>query len=217
MRINNKGIYSTFGIIISLLIITMILFFNKVDNLKTTIIDQQTQIDSLKSKNQTNESVQEESTREKTQISNQENQSETSEDLLWDTSKKIDTFDAYLEFIKSEGLEGKHKKNAIQRLFELGISGWMYSGRTENGEIYSNDQLVKVTWRNNSSQDLDDTLPELGDIVALKSQEARRTYPDFLPRSNQNGIWPLGKSAYVIDVRMEGKTAVILKVVYERP
>ncbi|MBT8303310.1 MAG: hypothetical protein KJP09_02485, partial [Bacteroidia bacterium] len=215
--INNKGIYSTFGIIISLLIITMILFFNKVDNLKTTIIDQQTQIDSLKLKGEEGDSMQVSSSIDNTSNSNQENQSESSEDFLWDTTKKIDTFDAYLEFIKSEGQEGKHKKNAIQRLFELGISGWLYSGRSENGKYYSDDQLVKVTWRNNSSQDLDDTLPELGDIVALRSQEARRTYPDFLPRSNQNGIWPLGKSAYVIDVRMEGKTAVILKVVYERP
>jgi len=214
MKINNRGVYSTFGIIISLLIITMILFFNKVDNLKNTIIDQQTQIDSLKSKGMKSDSIQVNSSEEITPSSNQEDQSDSSEDLLWDTTKKIDTFDAYLEFIKSGSQNGNHQKNAIQRLFDLGTSGWLYSGRTANGEDYSDDILVEVIWRDNPSKDFDKSLPEIGDIVELKSQEARRTYPNFLPRTNQNGIWPLGKPAYVVDVRMEGKTAVILKVVY---
>lgn len=210
---SNKIIYIVLGIIIGLLTAISIYLYLETNDLRTLVKNQQVQIDSLKSEKPIIESVLNESL-EDSSILAEENKSESKEEMLWNTTQKINTFDAYLEFIKSDENSGVYQRKTKEQLFELGTSGWLYSGRTVMGEYYSDDQLVEVKWRKNVSSDLRNSLPKIGDIVILKSQDARRTYPDFLPRTKQNGIWPLGKSAYVIDTRMEGKTALIIKVVY---
>lgn len=210
---SNKIIYIVLGIIIGLLTAISIYFYIETHDLRTLVEIQQAQTDSLKSLKPIIESVSNESVDDNL-IQTEENKSKSKEEMLWNATQKINTFDAYLEFIKSDENSGVYQSKTIERLFALGTSGWLYSGRTDIGVEYSDDQLVEVLWRKNVSSEIQNSLPKIGDIVILKSQQARRTYPDFLPRTNQNGIWSIGKLAYVIDTRMEGKTAVIIKVVY---
>jgi hypothetical protein len=213
MNTNNKLVVLIASIIIGLLLaITAFLYF-QINELRSAIENRQVQIDSL---NTVKRAVEVNGNAGIEETKNEDSHGPTEEQSLWEATKRINTFSAYLQYLKSEEGDSLHHKDALDQLFDHGSSGWLYSGRTSNDSDYSNDQLIEVVWRKDGKSDLDSSIPQIGDIVTLKSLEARRTYPNFLPRSNQNGIWPIGKSAYVIDTRMEGKTALIIKIVYER-
>lgn len=141
---------------------------------------------------------------------------DSKERVLWKATTDINSFDGYLNFLRSPDNVGTYKQRCISKLSELGRSGWLYSGRTNDQSTYDEDQLVQVLWRERNAKNLERSVPKIGDIVILKSKDARRTYPDFLPRTNQNGIWPLDNMAYVMDTKMEGSTALIIKVVYKQ-
>lgn len=214
----NKSLFIGIGIVLGLLLATTLYLFYENRELNEVIQNNQNDVksadqDSSKSikasipenTSEKDENVQDASRRE----------APSAEQTLWLATKKINSFDGYLEFMKSEDNKGAYEQESISNLLKLGTSGWLYSGRTSNNNRYTEDQMVEVLWRKDPDKNLRRALPRKGDIVQLISKQARRTYPDFLPRTNQNGIWPLGKMAYVIDTRMEGKTAVILKIVYE--
>lgn len=215
----NRSLLIGFGIILGLLLATTLYLFFENRELNEVIQNNQNdfqsvdQDSSVSNKNPTIENT-------NTKVDNVQDTSSTevpsAEQALWLATKKINAFNGYLEFIKSEDNNGTYDQESITKLFELGNSGWLYSGRSSDDNRYTDDQMIEVVWRKDSDKNLRRALPKEGDIVQLISKQARRTYPDFLPRTNQNGIWPLGKMAYVIDARMEGNTALILKVVYER-
>ena len=137
------------------------------------------------------------------------------EDVLWDITKQANTFDAYINYLSHEKSKSSYLNEVNQQLNELGKKGWLYAGRTKDNISFSEDQIVEVIWRDSDDNSLRKAVPKIGDVLLLKTSTSRRTYSNYSPRENQNGAWEKDQKAYVIDVKMEGPTAVIIKIAYK--
>jgi len=215
---SNKSLLIGIGVVLGLLLATTLYLFFENRELNEVIQTKQNDAPSLDQdpiKSIENTTTENASTTDDTLEDESSTEASSAEQVLWQATKKINSFDGYLEYIKSADDDGTHNQESISKLLELGTLGWLYSGRTNGDGTYSDDQMAEVIWRKDYDKNLRRVLPKKGDIVSLTSKEARRTYPDFLPRDQQNGLWQLNSNAFVLDVRIEGKSAVILKVVYQ--
>ena len=223
---NNKVMYIGLGVLLGLALSYIAFSFFKTKELQSEVAKQTIEIESLRQHTDsiTNEllparkarSEKEKTVDEinKTMVVPKEVENiKSSEDTNWQDAVNENTFVTFIEYL-STNTKSEYHSEAVSKLSELGAAGWLYVGRTSNNKKFSQDQIAEVIWRNNSDQNLSNMVPLPGDIVRLISPSARRTYSNFSPRDHQNGLWEKNKKAYVSEVKMEGPTAVIIKLIY---
>ncbi len=151
----------------------------------------------------------------KTELVKEKAEPETNpEEEAWEAAKSANTFDGYIDFLMSSDNQGTYAGEVESKLRSLGRSGWLFCGMTSDNQIYSGRQVARTIWRNNSSGNLDQMVPQNGDIV-VNIKQTLNTYPVYSPRDNSNGVWRINLNAYVSDIRMDGR-AIYLKVIYSR-
>ncbi len=221
---SNKSIfaYISIGVLIGLVLAYIGYSFTQTKDLKSTVETQQEKIATLEKEsdsilNKQSSTISESQVQEETAASNEspstvtDSQSNISE---WSTVIEQHNFEGYLAFIKKHGSTHPKYDQAIHSLNQLGTRGWLYAGRTSDQTAYIEDQIVQTIWRPNSNNDVTKAVQQVGDIVRLISPTARRTYSNFTPRIEQNGVWQKEKEGYVFGVEIEGRTVVIIQVIY---
>jgi len=223
---NNKAIYIGLGILLGLALAYIGYSFFETKELKTTVENQKTEIDNLK-RSTDSLATQLRSKADRIDDENEIKNANKNDDNVndgkqlkdaeltaWNQALEANSFKSYMDFVTKDMNNETYNEKAVNKLMELGKSGWLYAGRTSDKLNYSEDQITEVVWRYKSNEDLKRSLPKKGDVVVLKEPLGRRIYSNFSPRTNQNGLWNADLKAYVKEVRMEGPTAVIIEVIY---
>ena len=218
-----KVIYIGLGVLLGLAVAYIAYSYFKTQELRTTVQDQKSEIESLKrtsdsllSKLRSDEKqLIEISEKLKGPVTIVEKVKGPTEESLWNEVLSKNTFYDVLDFIRSNDNKGTYHNEALSKLMELGQTGWLYAGRSSDNATYSKDQIARVIWRKNANDIRNNSTPKMGDIITLNGTQGRRTYSNFSPRERQNGIWQSSNNAYVSELKNEGPTALIIKIIYK--
>lgn len=218
-----KAIYIGLGILLGLAIAFIVFTLVNSQKLKTTIADQESEIVSLKQKSDSlllkirtdEQQLIEIANKLKDTLSTLEPVKGPTEESLWNKVRDQNSFESVLDFIRSKENKGSYQNDALSKLMELGKTGWLYAGRSSDNKSYSEDQIARVLWRKNDYDIQNNLTPKIGDLIMLSGTQGRRTYANSSPREGQNGIWQANTIAYVSEIKKEGATALIIKIIYE--
>lgn len=135
------------------------------------------------------------------------------DDQAWNRAVSQATVNAYLEYYTNLNILGSHREEAIKKITEKGIKGWLYSGRISGEKM--TESIFELLWRAENFS-ADDILKP-NDIVTLKANESsRRTYkfPANRTSNNTNEVFlSKGIKAYITAVEKEGN-ALIAQIIY---
>jgi hypothetical protein len=227
-KVNKKAIYMGLGVMLGLAIAYIVYSYIKTQELNEVVGNQKKEIESLKQESDSLllklrtadkriETERDENNNEdlKSVTEIKEKVDSSIEEVQWENALNKNSFEAITDFIMSEENKGTYQNDAISKLKELGQSGWLFAGRTNDNSTYSKDQVARVIWRNYGNDLKGNSTPKTGDIITLNGTQGRRTYSNSSPRDKQNGIWQTNNNAYVSEINKEGQTALIIKIIYK--
>lgn len=134
----------------------------------------------------------------------------------WADIEKIGTAKAYINYITANDNSVKiiYRPEALEKIDKsstAGTTGWLYIGKKSGDELV--DGICTVKWRKDVPEVNSNSIPEIGDIVKLKS-ESRYYYSSYnraQKGQSQSGSWPLDAKAYILDIKMQGP-AIYIKI-----
>lgn len=140
---------------------------------------------------------------------------------FWDETTKSNTVSSYFEYI-TFGADIERPKinieNAINKIVENGNKGWLWIGRTEDNNKFSetpDPPAANVIYRTaDTTQFSLNSVPKVGDILNLKI-DSRKTYYNENRTGTSSGIWAMGLKGYVSKVEKEDKS-IIVEVYYQK-
>lgn len=138
----------------------------------------------------------------------------------WDHTVDENTVEAYIAFITNDWGIKKDKfiPKAIEQLkttSPTGFEGWLFVGAKTNDGSYESRDIIEIIHRNESSENITNSEPQIGDIIRLKTTINRKTYK----RKNLNGSnvqgWRNKTKAIVVDTyEVPNKTDFRIKIKY---
>jgi len=136
----------------------------------------------------------------------------------WKTADNVKTFDGYLEYIMNTGYKKKeHLAEAVDKVKEKGISGWLYGGKLKNSLMDTDvDEFFKIVWRKDAIGLTSNAIPVRGDVIE-NTGRTRFTYKllQLLNKeNNRNKAWQKNTRAYVSSIVLDGNT-LIMQIIYK--
>jgi len=144
-------------------------------------------------------------------------EAERLEKIAWDNATGPPSFNSYMVYIMNPHRTKENLERAIERIKDLGITGILYAGDTNNGKV--SKRIYDFVPQQNKTISSDNDMPTVGDVI--KAKGTRNTYiltrlSDDSRRLDRNQkAWEIFKNAYVLGV-IENKGALFLQIIYEK-
>ncbi len=126
----------------------------------------------------------------------------------WQNALLQNTVGSYLTYFRNEKIAGKHDKEALARLLEIGKSGFLYSGKLAGNKI--TDPVFDLVYRNESGFKPNDML-RANDIVVAR--QPRYIYTDLGVTRKSGNTVKEGEMYFVKSVVLQAN-AIFVEIIY---
>jgi hypothetical protein len=135
------------------------------------------------------------------------------DDLAYQVATDGNSVTSFLGYYTNKDVSGNHKAEALAKIDEIGILGWLYAG-TASGDEVTSKRVFEVKWRDGDFKSRG--IPKDGDV--LKSLKSVYTYKSFSNNSVNNATRnpttiKSGKEAFVKEAVQVGN-AVFVQIRY---
>ncbi len=130
------------------------------------------------------------------------------DDSKWIIATDENTVSSYLDYYRNEMITGKHDKEALERIFDKGHTGFLYCGKVSGTKI--NDRIFDLIYRNESGFQKEDMLRTNDIVRALKP---RYIYNDLSVTQKSGHTLEVGQIYFIKSVVLQAN-AIFVEIIY---